>query len=456
MPTDSRQPQNAFRRLWSLAAPVIGLNVLNVMALAVDTAMCGRLPDGDGALTALSFATQIVFLLMVAMLGLTVGTVAILARSYGAKDINRAHHIIYQSTILTIGLGLITTAVGLFIAPALLALLGATPRIAALAMQYLLPILLAIPFTYLTILYGSMYRSLGNTRTPFWIALFGNGLNVLCNYAFILGNWGFPSLGLPGAAIGTVAYHVLSIIVLFALLRNGHIPGIKPSFAWRPIDRELITQLIRVGLPAAADMVILNASFLSIVGMLGRIDEAAVAGHGVGLRIQALAFIPGLSISQATAALVGKSLGSGDIQDTKGILRASIILSSATMTFLAIPIVFFAEPIAALFQVPISTPVGAASVTWMKLLGYGMPVVGIYIAFVGLLQGAGATKISLAINSFVTLLFQIPASYILGFPFGLGAWGVWVAFPFAFVLKALLGWAAYRKESWWARVGLRV
>jgi putative MATE family efflux protein len=456
MPNNSHHSPNAFRRLWSLAAPVIGLNVLNVMALAVDTAMCGRLPDADEALTALSFATQVVFLLMVAMLGLTVGTVATLARSYGAQDIPRAHHIIYQSTVLTVALGLITAAIGLLTAPSLLNLLGATPGISALAMQYLNPILLAIPFSYLTILYGSMYRALGNTRTPFWIALFGNGLNVLCNYAFILGNWGCPSLGLPGAAIGTVAYHVLSILILFVLLRRGHLPGIKPSFSWQPLDPDLLKQLVRVGLPAAADMVILNASFLSIVGMLGRIDEAAVAGHGVGLRIQALAFIPGLSISQATSALVGKSLGAGNIADTKSILRASILMSSAMMTCLAIPIIFFAEPIAALFQVPVSTPVGAASVTWMKLLGYGMPVVGIYIAFVGLLQGAGATRISLAINSFVTLLFQIPASYILGFPLGLGAWGVWAAFPCAFVLKALLGWGAFLKESWWARVGVRV
>jgi len=344
----------------------------------------------------------------------------------------------------------------MIVARPILILLGATPAIAELAMQYLVPILLAIPFSYLTILYGSMYRALGNTRTPFWIALFGNGINVLCNYAFILGNWGFPALGLPGAAVGTVTYHVLSITILFILLRRGHLPKIRPSFGWQPIDRELISQLVRVGLPAAADMVILNVSFLSIVGMLGRIGEPAVAGHGVGLRIQAIAFIPGLSISQATSALVGKSLGAGNIQDTKNTLRASVVLSAGMMTALAIPIVLLAAPIATLFQVPPGTPVGDASIMWMKLLGYGMPVVGVYIAFVGLLHGAGATRVSLAINTLVTLVFQIPASYLLGFPMALGAWGVWVAFPCAFVLKALLGWGAYKQESWWARVGVRV
>ncbi|MCP4500649.1 MAG: hypothetical protein GY822_11880 [Deltaproteobacteria bacterium] len=68
------------RRIFTLAAPIIGVNVLNVLALTVDTAMCGHLENGYDALTALSFATQIIFLLMVAMLGLTVGTVASVAR----------------------------------------------------------------------------------------------------------------------------------------------------------------------------------------------------------------------------------------------------------------------------------------------------------------------------------------------------------------------------------------
>ena len=85
MNTPRQNPTSPLRRLWSLAGPVIGLNTLNVLALAVDTAMCGRLPDADSALAALAFATQIVFLLMVAMIGLTVGAVATLARAHGAK-----------------------------------------------------------------------------------------------------------------------------------------------------------------------------------------------------------------------------------------------------------------------------------------------------------------------------------------------------------------------------------
>ncbi|MBW2510276.1 MAG: hypothetical protein JRE81_16725, partial [Deltaproteobacteria bacterium] len=90
-----------FRRLFDLAMPIVGLNVLSVITLAVDTAMCGRLVDAEDALTALGFASQLVFLLMVAMLGLTVGTVAFIARAWGARETERINHVLQQSIMLT-------------------------------------------------------------------------------------------------------------------------------------------------------------------------------------------------------------------------------------------------------------------------------------------------------------------------------------------------------------------
>ena len=144
---------------------------------------------------------------------------------------------------------------------------------------------------------------------PFVIALASNGLNVVLNYGLILGNLGLPAMGVQGAAIGTIISHGFALMVMVYLLRRETVPGIKLTLKMRRIDMELAKALSSVGWPAAADMVVLNAGFLAVVGLLGRVDEVAVAAHGVGLRIQALAFVPGMSVSQATGALVGKALG---------------------------------------------------------------------------------------------------------------------------------------------------
>lgn len=441
------QPRTITRQLLDLAAPIIGLNVLNVLALVVDTAMCGRLPNADVALAALSFAIQMLFLLMVAMMGLTVGTVAMVSRAHGAEDDERVEHIISQATVMTLVLGVLAAILGNVFAPTIISALGASDAALAVALEYLRPLLMATALNYLMILYAAILRGVGNTRLPFMIAIGSNILNVGLNYGLILGNYGMPQLGVFGAAIGTMSAQTFGAVGLMWAVHRGAIREVALRIPDH-LDRPLITSLVRIGFPAALDMVILNAAFLSIVGMLGRIDEAAVAAHGVGLRIQALAFVPGMSVSQATGAMVGNALGAGNIAQARAVLRSSVGLCTVIMSLLAVTIILLVEPIVTIFDVEQGGDLWTYSIMWIELLGYVMPVVGVYIAFVGLLQGAGFTNISLRINIIATVFFQIPLSYILGFTFGLGAWGVWVAFPLGFGIKAGLGYLAYRKGEW--------
>tara|TARA_B100001750_G_scaffold188849_1_gene158612 strand:- start:717 stop:2069 length:1353 start_codon:yes stop_codon:yes gene_type:complete len=435
------------RRLFSLSWPVIGLNVLNVLSLAVDTAMCGRLPNAPQALEALGFSTQVVFLLMVAMMGLTVGTVAFVSRAHGADDEARVNHLLHQSTQLTVLVALGVAVVGNLFADDILRLLGASEAVVGLGLDYLRPLLTFTVFYYLNLLYAAALRSVGNTRLPFLVALFANGLNVVFNYGLILGNLGLPALGVQGAALGTVASQAIGATLLILAIRRGAVPGVGLPLRPRSVDGALAKELFRVGWPAALDMVILNAGFLSIVGMLGRLDGTAVAAHGVGLRIQALAFVPGLSVAQATGAMVGNALGAHDPGEARQVVKAAVGLCTAIMTAVAIVLLAGAAPIVAIFDIPLDTPLANLSIEWMRILGAGMPIVGVHIALIGMLRGAGATGTSLRINIVGTAL-QVPLSWLLGFPLGLGPFGVWVAFPLSFVIKMLLGIAAYRKGDW--------
>jgi putative MATE family efflux protein len=442
------------RELLGLAWPIIGINVLQVLSLAVDTAMVGRTPDGAIALTGMGYASQVVFLLMVAMIGLTVGTVAFVSRAHGAGKDEQVDHILQQSTQLTLLLGLGVALVGNLVAGPILGLLGADAAAMEAGLAYLRPLLTFTVFSYLNLMYAAVLRGLGNTRLAFAVSMLMNGLNVVFNYGLILGNYGLPALGVQGAAIGTVLAQGIAAAIMFGLLNRGVMPRVKTTFRLAPIDRKLAGDLVRIGWPAATDMVVLNAGFLAIIGMLGRIDQYAVAAHGVGLRIQALAFVPGMSISQATGAMVGTALGKEHIEEARQVLRSSVVLCTLAMTAMGAVIVVWSDPIIALFDIGPGALFDFA-VIWLRVLAASMPVVGIYIAFVGLLQGAGATRESLRINIVATLLFQIPLSYVLGFVFDLGALGVWMALPIAFAGKAFWGFFAYRAERW-AQTGATV
>jgi putative MATE family efflux protein len=436
------------RRLFGLAMPIVGLNVLSVVTLAVDTAMCGRLVDAEEALTALGFAGQLIFLLMVVMLGLTVGTVAFIARAHGSGGSERINHVLHQSILLTYIVSIAVAIVGNLGAGTVMGWLGADATVTELGVGYLRPLLTFTVFFYLNMLFAAALRAVGNTMLPFMIALVSNLLNIVLNYGFILGRLGLPALGVRGAAWGTVISQAVAVILMVLILRRDAVHGVRARVHLARIDRPLANDLFRVGAPAALDMLVLNVAFLSVVGMLARVAQVAVAAHGVGLRVQSLAFVPGFGVSQAIGAMVGNALGAGDEREARQVVRGGMVLSTAIMTVLGLAIVLGAEPIIAIFDIDPATELGRYSILWMRILGLGMPIVGVHIALIGMLRGAGATNTSLMINIVGTMIIQVPLSWFLGFVVGWGAFGIWVAVPISFVVRLGLGVLAYRQGAW--------
>ncbi len=436
------------REVLALAWPIIGLNILQVLALAVDTAMVGRSGNAQDALVGLGYASQLMFLLMMAMIGLTVGTVASMARAHGRGDHGGAQHIFHQSLQLTVLLGLAVAAIGNALAVPMLEVLGADANTIGPALDYFRPLLCGVGFGYLTMVFAASLRALGNTRVAFLISLVMNGLNVLFNYGLILGNFGLPALGNTGAAIGTILSQAIAVVLMVTVIRRGVVPNITVPFAPKPIDKDVLRSLYRIGWPAAVDMLVLNASLILTVGLLGRIDQAAVGAHSIGLRVQLLSFVPGIGVSQAVGALVGQALGAQRLEDARAVLRAGVVLCLGIMTVLGLFLLIFASPIVALFGVPEGTTMHDLAVEWMRRLSYMMPASAISIAIGGVMQGSGATLISLRINAVCTIGLLMPLAYILGNAVGWGAVGVWMAFPLASVLRAAWMVRAYQSGAW--------
>ena len=164
----------------------------------------------------------------------------------------------------------------------------------------------------------------------------------------------------------------------------------------------------------------------------------------------------GIRISSRRKALgIGQALGARDAARAREVLRASLVLCASMMTGLGILILIFESPLLRLFDIDPSGSVGSYSAMWMRVLGYSMPIFGVHMAFIGLLQGSGATRLSLLINFSTSIFIQIPVAYALGFPLHLAALGVWLAFPVTFAAKAILEVIAYRRGTW-ATLGARV
>ncbi|MFO0692391.1 MAG: MATE family efflux transporter [Polyangiales bacterium] len=441
-------------RLLRLALPVVGLNVVGVLTLAIDTALAGRLVASEQALSALALATHVVVFANVVVMGFTVGAAALIARAHGAGDRARLAHVFDEATKLVLALGVAVAVAGTLGAERLLEGLGASGGGARLGATYVRPMFAFSFVYYLFLLYAAAMRAVGRTLLPFVVAVVTAVVHVVLAIGWMFGRFGLPPVGLAGAAYATVASQLLAVTGVGFVLARGAVPGLEPRLPTPSLDRVVVATLLRVGAPAALDLALVNLRFLALVAILAPHGAAVLAAHGVGIRIQSLAFVPGLAIAQATSALVGQALGASAVEDARRIVRASVALATLVMTALGALLVLAASPLAQAFHLHRGSEAHLLAVEWIRILGAGMPLVGLQIALVGALRGAGATGTSLRLNFVGTGLVLVPVALVFD-ALDLGPLYVWSAFPIALAVMAALAFVAYRRGRW-ATVGVDV
>lgn len=440
------------REVARLALPVALLNLLGVLTLFIDILFCSRLEEGEAALTALGFSAQIIFLIQVPMLGFSVGSAALISRAYGARAKERVASLTRQSLQGAVVLAALTAVSSPITLPLIVGTLGAEGLAYELALDYLFPLFVGIVFYFLQTLSFSLFRSTGDTRLPLVLGLVVNGLNVPLNWVLIFGQFGLPGLGVEGAAYGTIISQAFGVLITLGLIRRGALGGIPVSLRPSLFESEFVRDIFRLGAPAALDLLLVNLSFLTMIFFLARISPEAVAAHGVGHRVQSLAFVPGLGIAQAVGALVGNFLGADNKKGALKVTRSGIVLAALLMGTIGAGLTFGRGELAALFSIEPGTELFALTTLWIMILGGTLPIIGANVALIGALRGAGATFSSLLINMVGTLIFQIPLLYI-GAELD-GARGIWLSFPIAYFCRTMVTIWIFRRGNW-AKTGLR-
>ncbi len=438
----------ALSPLARLAWPIVIVNVLNVSALVVDTAMIGALPDPEVALTGLGFATQLVYLSTVFATGIGVGTVALIARAHGAADRGRAEHLLRQAIVLTLAVSTVVAITGFAACSWLLEAFGARGPALGAALDYSQPLLLGSALSYFTQLFAAAMRGVSHASWPLTVGLVSVAANVALDYGLIFGEWGLPRLGVEGAAHGTLLSKLLSAVWLGGLLMRGNIDGLRLVPRFVRIDWNALATLLRVGGPAALDYTLLNVAYLSVVVLLGHGNASAVAAHGIGMRVLVLAFIPALGISQATAALVGRSVGAGRVDQARSVVWAGLALSLIVMVPTAVVLVPGADSLLGGFGVTSGSELQAPALLWLRVIACMLPVLGVNIVFVGMMQGAGSTGTGLLLNVIGTLFVQLPVGAWSVFVLGLGPLGAWLSLLLGFVVRAALGGWVFHANRW--------
>jgi putative MATE family efflux protein len=274
----------------------------------IDLFWVGRL--GSESVAALAVSGSILFLLWPLVMGMSVGTVALVSRHTGAGRTDLAAVAAGQSLVLSVAAGLAVGAAGLAGLGGLLRLMGPAPAVAGLAQNYLTVSFAGYATVFLLALSGSALQGAGQARLPMTAMILANLTNLALDPVLIFGWFGCPALGVRGAAVATVLSQATGCALLISALGRG-VPGLRLDLGDLRLRAGMVWDLFRIGIFSAGQMLARSLMGFALFRIVAGCGTAALAGYGIGMRFHQVILLPSFALGNAAAALVGQNLGAG-------------------------------------------------------------------------------------------------------------------------------------------------
>ena len=424
--------------VWGLAWPSILANVLFASVGVVALKAVGSL--GTDAVAAVGTGGRIFFVIQSIMMAISTGTTALVARAYGAKRYQEASQVLYDSMLISMFLSFISIFIIWVAGEDLLGLFGLELEAKQLALDYLKVLILFSPTFGVSIIFGAAVRAAGDVKTPLFMGLIQNIINIFLLIGLVNGRYGFPELGVVGAAYaGGISFAIGSVLGLFVwVTKIITIPLPKlNSFSF-----SRFRELIRVSTPAGLEQGVFQLGLLLYFWIISLYGNAPIAAYNVGINILMLSFMVGQGFTVAGATLTGQFLGAENPKEAKRSGWRSAGLTMVSMGILGILLALASRPIAGFF---VDDPeVIRLTVLFVWLLGIMQPLMALEFALGGALRGAGDTKSPLFIVSISLVFFRLTFAGFFAW-FGFSIEYIFGSLIIDYVVKAIL--FTYRFES---------
>ncbi len=431
--------KDRIKNILILAVPAALNSLLDMVNVLIDLLMVGKL--SPEAIVAVGTGMQYLMLVYIFMSAFYVGTNAIVSRFIGAGETSEASRSLFNLSILAL---LISFPVALFfdwLNPHYYPWITDSVKAQMLGISYMEIILLSLPFMFLKIVFVSSLSASGNTKVPFLVKFVGIFLNIFLNYALIFGNFGFPRLEVDGAAIATLIVQVFEVVLLFIILKSDRY-GITFE---RGLRLDLMKRAMRVGIPTSFERFFTFSAMLYLSKIISSYGVDALAGFQIGLRIEGLAFMPGIGFMIASMALVGQSLGAKNPDEGERNVLATLFVALLFMGSLGLLMIFIPESLASFFTDDPNTIKSAA--LYLFIIGFSQIPLAMLFVLDGALRGAGATKTTLFINvGSLWILRIIPCLLIAEFSLPLAF--IFIVFSLETLFRGVLFWYFFKKGAW--------
>ena len=430
-----------YKRNLRVALPVMLTQLGASLVGFFDSIMVGHYATVD--LAAVSFSNAIFFTVMVFAMGALMGITPLVGIQVGEmKQVTENENIIRRNIASLFQNGMLFTVL---LSALMLLLLGGCipfldcfgqdPAVVEVARPYYILIVISlVPFLFFSF-FKQFLEGLGNTMVAMVITLVMNGLNILLNWVFIYGNWGFEPMGATGAGFGSLISRIGMPLCFWAVMAFHKEWKQYLRMAWERFSWQRIRELVKIGFPIGGQTLLETFLFTASFVIIGWISKEALAAHQVANQIADMTFMLALGIGSATTIRVSHQLGEGNIHGVRMASNASVHLVLLMNTLGAALMISLRNYIPMLFTE--DAEVIAIASQLIVLAGLFQYADGLQAVGAAMLRGITDVKVPMMIAFVSYILIGLSVGLVCAFPLGMGASGIWIGFIFALAIAAI-------------------
>lgn len=405
--------KNTTKKVLSLALPAVGEMILYMMVWVFDTMMVGQYGQ-DVAVSTVGLSSEIIYTMtnIFISVGISVGITSLVARRLGAKKYDEAKEYALAGLFVGAFAAFVISLSLFFFSPCILKFAGADSSVVSNGVMYMRIISFGIFFNMLMNMLNAILRGYGNTKTPLVGSIILNVVNLSLDYCLIFGKFGFPELGIKGAAIATATAQVISFLFILCYVMRNSIINIRLKYV-KEIKRHMLKELLSLSIPSSLQEAAFDISRLLSTFMVVRLGTEAFAANTIATTLESVSFMPGWGFAVAATTLVGHKVGEKNIKGAKEYAKACswfgvAVMGVCSVLFLAIP-----GPLVHLF---IGDSGNSASVLslgskCLMIAAVEQPTMAVAMILGGALKGAGDTKTPFAMSFISSWIIRLPLMF---------------------------------------------
>ncbi|EGT2207784.1 MATE family efflux transporter [Clostridioides difficile] len=426
------------KSIFFFAMPMLIGSLFQQLYNTADSIIVGRF-IGKEAMAAVSGANPIMFLLVAALMGVSLGFSILVSQFYGSGDLKKVKATIDTTYILLFIGSILISILGIVFGGPMLKLMNTPESVFAQSKLYLTIIFSGILFSAGYNSVSAILRGLGDSVTPLYFLIIATILNIVLDLTFIV----VLRMGVEGVALATIMAQAVSFIISIIYLNKKH-EVLKFKIKGIVYDNKIFKDGLRLGLPSGVQQMLFSIGNMTLQFLVNSYGTSAMAAFGAGLRIENFISLPIMNLGSAVSTFVAQNIGAGENERVKKGIRESIKMTLVLAVTVIALILLFRENLIALFNT--DKDVIKIGSSYLFIIGPFFLFIGTSFVLSSAMKGAGDSMFAL-ISSIVSLwLGRLPASYMLSKFFGTD--GIWMGIPFGWTLGLIVTVIYYKKGYW--------